>query len=259
MRVIRFPFQNCTVATNAVASGGPKLINIKKLHDILRDELNIVQNTIASGQRQLILQEMESVLKFAIELNQQKNICASTVSFLEAWGQATEILFTVAPAFALCYENRGSLIIEILQALLNKVRKSAGNSRAQVNGHIFVQVVPVDVMTELARLASGTLLQMLLNLRLWYKHATPSEAAALSTSLGQANGSSASTALALSPKVNTLSLKYILKNIIDWIIISGESSQKLKINLYAALLNFMHIVKRTNQTEPLDDQSLAEK
>lgn len=46
-----------------------------------------------------------------------------------------------------------------------------------------------------------------------------------------------------SPKTNTLSLKYILKNIIEWIIISGVSPQKLKINLYTALLNFMHIIK----------------
>lgn len=100
---------------------GPKLINIKKLHDILKDELNNVQNAIASGQRQLILQETESVLKYAIDLNLQKNVCASTVRFMEAWGQTTEILFTVAPAFALNYEDRGSLIIEILQALLTKV------------------------------------------------------------------------------------------------------------------------------------------
>lgn len=100
---------------------GPKLINIKKLHDILKDELNIVQSTIASGQRQLILHEIDQVLKYAVELNAQKNRCASTVRFMEAWSQVTEILFAVAPIFALCYEDRGGFIIEILQALLNKV------------------------------------------------------------------------------------------------------------------------------------------
>ncbi len=46
-----------------------------------------------------------------------------------------------------------------------------------------------------------------------------------------------------SPKSNTLSLKYILKNIVEWIIISGVGSQKLRMNLYAALLNFIYIVK----------------
>lgn len=100
---------------------GPKLINIKKLHDVLKDELNIVQSTIASGQRQNILQEISSVLKYGVQLNAQKNQCASTIRFMEAWSQVTEILFVVAPAFALCLEDRGGFIIEILQALLNKV------------------------------------------------------------------------------------------------------------------------------------------
>lgn len=66
---------------------GPKLINIKKLHDILNDELHTVQNTIASGQRQLILKEIESVLLFALKVNEQKNKSFATVKFMEAWGQ----------------------------------------------------------------------------------------------------------------------------------------------------------------------------
>lgn len=104
---------------------GPKLINIKKLHNILNDELNIVQSTIAAGQRQLILHEIDSVLKYAVDLNAQKNRCASTIRFMESWSQVTEILFAVAPIFALNYEDRGGYIIEILQALLNKVREFA--------------------------------------------------------------------------------------------------------------------------------------
>jgi hypothetical protein len=34
---------------------------------------------------------------------------------------------------------------------------------------------------------------------------------------------------------------------------SGVASQKLKINLYAALLNFMHILKGERQTEDVDN------
>lgn len=112
-----FYFQNCLVNSDS----GPKLINIKKLHEILRDELNTVQSSIAAGQRQLILLETENILKYAIQLNLQKNIGSSTVRFLDAWGQVTEILFTSAPLFAIPYEVRGGLIIEILQALLKKV------------------------------------------------------------------------------------------------------------------------------------------
>lgn len=220
---------------------GPKLINIKKLHDILTDELNIVQSTIAAGQRQLIVHEIDSVLMYAVELNAQKSRAASTVRFMEAWSQVTEILFTVAPVFALNYEDRGGYIIEILQALLNKI-------------------VNTDVISELARLASSTLLQLLVCLRHWYRHANISiDPSGLAMPVANVNHSISSgismNAASLTPKANTLSLKYILKNIVDWIIISGESSQKLKINLYASLLNFMHIVKGFNaRGGSMDDQ-----
>lgn len=123
----------------------------------------------------------------------------------------------------------------------------------------------MDVMPELGRLASSTLLQMLVCLRHWYKNSNvtfDSNGLALSRSFtanqSLTNGSTLNMAtnnLTLTPKINTLSLKYILKNIVDWIIISGEASQKLKMNLYASLLNFMHIVKGHNTKDSLfDDQ-----
>lgn len=230
--------QNCLVPGEFNA---PKLINVKKLHDILKDELSIVQSTIAAGQRQLILHEVDSVLLYAVELNAQKNRCASTVRFMEAWSQVTEMLFTVAPVFALNYEDRGGYIIEILQAMLSKI-------------------VNTDVISELSRLASSSLLQLLVCLRHWYRHADAAiDPSGLALPVSNVNHSIASgfsiNATSLTPKANTLSLKYILKNIVDWIILSGESSQKLKINLYASLLNFMHIVKGLNSKgSSMDDQ-----
>lgn len=127
----------------------------------------------------------------------------------------------------------------------------------------------MDVMPELGRLASSTLLQMLVCLRHWYKNANitfDSNGLALPRSIHSnqtlTNGSTLSMAnnnLSLTPKTNTLSLKYILKNIVDWIIISGEASQKLKINLYASLLNFMHIVKGYNTKESLFDDPKSDR
>lgn len=219
-----------------------KLINIKKLHDILRDELNIVQNTIASGQRQSILQETDSIIKYALNVNAQNTSRAATVKFLESWGQVTEILFSVSPQFTMSIVVKQSLILEILQSLLGKV-------------------LPREIMPELADLASSTVLQLLFNLRHCYAQqlnnpdAINSSQSALNATTNTntflsygGNISSNATLDPLiqsfySPKTNTLSLKYILKNIIEWIIISGVSPQKLKINLYTALLNFMHIIK----------------
>lgn len=125
------------------------MINIKKLHDILRDELNIVQNTIASGQRQSILQETDSIVKYALNLNSQNISRQATVKFLESWGQVTEILFSVSPHITMPLVVKQSLILEILQSLLGKV-------------------LPREIMPELADLASSSVLQLLFNLRHCY-------------------------------------------------------------------------------------------
>lgn len=44
-------------------------------------------------------------------------------------------------------------------------------------------------------------------------------------------------------KSNTLNIKFILKYLLEWIIVCGVVSQKLRINLYASLLNCLSIVK----------------
>lgn len=226
---------NCEVAPSK--RGLPKLVNIKRLDDVLRGELSVVQTTIASGQMSLIVQEKEAVLRYALALNVQKSLYSSTVRFLEAWGQVTEIAFSVAPVFAFSDESKQALIIEILQALLKKV-------------------VTFDIAPELANLASSTVLQLLVNLRQCYATLLDQDAGnASAMSLGQnySHGSNSSAA----PKQNSLSLKYILKNIVEWILMSSAASQKLKSNLYTALLNFMHIIRGTSKVSARQDSNNA--
>lgn len=256
--------QSCEFSSGS----GPKLINIKKLHEILRDELSTVPTTIASGQRQLILQEIESMMKYALSVNEQRNLSAASSNFLEAWGMVIETLFIVAPAFILSYEMQRGLILEILQVLLNKI-------------------VPLQIMPELSNLASASVLQLLVILRHCYTQLNSStdfgkidiiDKASLSLGCDShpqfcfptvANASEPISGISFSllggnhllgqfaqtsysAKTNSLSLKYILKNIVEWILISGVASQKLKVNLYAALLNFMQIIKlkqRKNDAE----------
>lgn len=222
--------QECEIS---VSSSALKLIDIKKLHDVLKDELNSVQTTIAAGQRSHILAEIETILMYALQLNSQRNLCASTVKFLEAWGQVTEVLFSVTPTMFVSLDVKQGLLVEIVQAMLCKV-------------------VPNQVMPELANLASSTILLLMVNLRHCYSlknggggSSTTMNDTSLVTSFG---GSFAQNGVGqgvgrFSPKANTLSLRYILQNILEWILISGVGSQKLRINLYAALLNYMHIVK----------------
>ncbi|XP_059616837.1 nuclear pore complex protein Nup205 [Phlebotomus argentipes] len=212
--------QNCEIAVSGV---GAKLIDIKKLNDILRDDFSTVQSTIAAGQRQSVVQEIESILLYALQINSHKKGAACTARFLEAWGQVTEILFSVAPTLALSVDTKQGLILDILQIILKKV-------------------VHVEIVAELANLCSSTVLLLLVNLRLCY--------------MITAKETSKQTAVHFSLKTNTLNYKFILESIVEWIIVSGVASQKLRINLYASLLNFMHIIK--GGTKKKDAELLGE-
>lgn len=219
-------FQTCE---NVVTVSGVKLIDVKKIHAILKEELNSVQTTIAAGQRQYILQEIESIMAHALNVNQQKLSTSANVKFLDAWSQVTEIIFSVQPTFFFTPDAKQALIIEILQGLLKHIVP------AQV-----AQVVP-----ELSNLASSTVLLLLMNLRTCFGKKGSNEQMSIFENQSSLNLSQ--DQIASSPKSNALHLKYIFRNIIEWVIVSGVGSQKLRMNLYAALLNFMYIVKGNNK------------
>lgn len=121
-----------------------------------------------------------------------------------------------------------------------------------LNNLFYSQVVNAQVTPELASVASSTVLMLLVDLRSCYIGSKTSGSDSSQLSFNQSAQLNISQLLTLngpqtatipSPSTNTLSLKYILRNIIEWIILSGLSSQRLRINLYASLLNFMNIVK----------------
>lgn len=112
-------FKMCEIVKSEV----PNLVNAKKLHDILHDELNIVQNTIAAGQRMAILTEIDNLLKFSLKANEQKYKNFATIKFMKAWGEITEMLFGIAPYNSLVVEVKQELILELLQVILSKVSK----------------------------------------------------------------------------------------------------------------------------------------
>lgn len=112
-------------------------------------------------------------------------------------------------------------------------------------------MVPSEISTELSNMSSGTVLMLLVNLRLCNTQkslsiTTNSDEISnecftkndVNKSIRVFNGCTLS-----SSKSNNLSLKYILNKITEWIIVSGVTSQKLRMNLYASFLNFLHLIE----------------
>lgn len=145
MLMIIIFLQSCEVRME----NGPKLINVKKLHDVLKEDLSTVQGTISFGQKESIIDEIKDILDYGLKVNEYRNTYHSTTIYLESWGQLVEILFSVAPPQALSMETRQMIILEILQVLLKKV-------------------MPIQSIPEVQTLASSTVLQLLINLRNCY-------------------------------------------------------------------------------------------
>lgn len=170
--------------------------------------------------------------QFLPQANQQKLLVNANIKFLEAWSQVTEIIFSIQPQFFFTPETKKNLIIEILEVLLKQVVP------AQIS-----QITP-----ELSNLASSTVLLLLMNLRAASSHSPitfkRSDVNDSTSFFGNQTSVVGDHSIISPTKSNASHLKYIFRNIVEWVIVSGSSgSQKLRMNLYAALLNFIYIIK----------------
>lgn len=205
--------QNCQI------DGAAEQIDVKKLHQILIDELSGLQGSVAMGQRQSILQEIQKVLTHALNINNSSKRATSVINFVNAWGQITQVLCSYLPCGILTYKEQQKLNIQILENLLTKIVKEI-------------------LLPEVANLLSGVILMLLHNLRKWQVREEKQR---------HMNDYSDESENAI--KSNAISLKAILNHLMEWILISDVSAQKLKINLYGSLFVFLQLINVQEQNE----------
>ena len=213
-----------------------RLIDVKKLHRLLTDELAAIQGSSTASQRQLILNEIKEVCEYALERNKQKTKATATLHLMEAWRQVTEIIFAVTPNEILQNDYRQELMIDTIHILLYKIVSAD-------------QAIP-----EIASLSSGVVMILLVNLR----QCQVLEHREGRDTLSRRNDDTGEITIMLSTlQANSNTLKNILCGILQWMINSGTASQKLRVNLYASLLNFLYITCLDSyEEEDEDDDSL---
>ncbi|XP_020811947.1 nuclear pore complex protein Nup205 [Drosophila serrata] len=223
------------------------LINIRQLHDILYDELRLVQSTIASGQRKAITAEIAVLLQHAIRLNQMRTQRSATLAFMEAWGQLVQVFFSSMPDAVLPLALRRQHIVDIVEKVMIKVQ-------------------PIQPIIEISIQVSETVLLLLANLRYCCYLIEDQRADDQSELTSNPNDTQAQAKKSLglgslgargengSSGSNSNNLRFILKRLVEWIMISEVKSQKLRINLYGALLNCLRIVKRQRSDEEQEYQ-----
>ncbi|KAF7266032.1 hypothetical protein GWI33_020609 [Rhynchophorus ferrugineus] len=203
-----------------------KLIDLKKLHQILYDELKNLQGTAAIGQIQAINQEIPKVLKYALSLNKRTESCVSVVALVDAWRQVAEVLVSFMPLEILDPMEQQVLSITLLLSILNKATKS--------------QLLP-----EVNRLLSGAVLLMIDNIRRHYVR---------EQKFKKVNAESER------PNFNVISyyfgsLKKILESLVEWIMTSDVIDGELRINLYAALVTFLQLANVEQSHEDITADS----
>ncbi|XP_059051373.1 nuclear pore complex protein Nup205 [Achroia grisella] len=221
---LRTAIASCDLPTGA----GGKRISVSRLHAVLARELAALHAT--APQRTLVAHEIQKVLDYVTEVNKQRNLAATITHYYDSWRQLTEILFCVAPEDILNLESRKNLLLNILQDLLNKIP-------------------PAEVLPQLGNLASGTVLLLLVNLRHCYilqkRESNMNSTDFETTFFGPSNQIM---------QTKSLTLKFILHKILSWILVSGGSTQKMRVNLYGALLNYLNIVNlRASPAEPEEE------
>ncbi|CAG4927678.1 unnamed protein product [Colias eurytheme] len=195
---------------------GGKRISVSRVHALLARELEALR--ASAPQRNLVAGEIQKVLDYVTEVNKQRNLAATLTHYYDSWRQLTEIIFCVAPHDLLSLDSRKTLLLNILQDLLNKIP-------------------PAEVLPQIGNLASGTVLLLLVNLRHCYilqkRESNLKSTEFETTFFGPSNQIM---------QTKSLTLKFILHKILSWILVSGGSTQKMRVNLYGALLNFLNIV-----------------
>ncbi|XP_068628673.1 nuclear pore complex protein Nup205 [Battus philenor] len=209
---LRSAIADCDLPTGV----GGKRISVSRLHAVLARELAALRTT--APQRSLVALEIQKVLDYVTEVNRQRNLAATLTHYYDSWRQLTEIIFCVAPQDVLSLESRKNLLLNILQDLLNKIP-------------------PAEVLPQLGNLASGTVLLLLVNLRHCY--ILQKRESNLNSSEFEASFFGPSNQIM---QTKSLTLKFILHKILSWILVSGGSTQKMRVNLYGSLLNFLNIV-----------------
>ncbi|KAJ8314739.1 hypothetical protein KUTeg_006889 [Tegillarca granosa] len=247
-RPLALDFFDLSVIENVIKNAETKnkedviYCDVKELHRILMSELNNLQGTVMAAQRPRIVEEVESILKNVVLRNQvRQNLYAKQQSF-DAWRQVTEVLLTSCPEDYLPKDVKQAILFELLQELLQKVADE-------------------DSLTELTAPVAGVILTLVANLRQCFvlEQSSPDDRTSKYLSLHENVATLGQTvAWGQSSGARTLfatSLQLVLKGLIDHVMRSSGGQQRVRANLYGALLYYLQISNKPSTDTPEEDSS----
>ncbi|KAL8613661.1 hypothetical protein ACOMHN_029753 [Nucella lapillus] len=219
---------------------GVAYYDVRAIRRLLIAAVDNQQGPMMAGQRPLILEEVQKVLEVVVERNSAREVLHRQRQNFESWRQVTEVLLTACPEDLLSGERRQTLIFELLQELLCKVSEEEAlpESTAPVSGVILTLMahlrqcflsdrLPVDETHQSQSSAYISLLDRSAML-----------GAQASSQPSPWNGGASSKTLFAS------SLQIVLKGLIEYILACRSGLERVRINLYGALLFYLQIAQK---------------
>ncbi|XP_055955132.1 nuclear pore complex protein Nup205 [Patella vulgata] len=220
---------------------------VRTLHRILMSELNNQQGSLMAGQRPLIMGEIQQILGTVVLRNKVRGSLYTKRQSFEAWRQVAEVLLTACPEDVLNGETRQTVIFELLQDLLLKVATD-------------------DSLPELTAPVAGVVLTLMANLlQCFISDVSQSERVTHATGQYDNTGAGAGDAPGIrltrstwsqsagSRTLFATSLQIVLKGLIDYILKTSAGSQRVRANLYGALLYYLQIAQKPETLQVKDD------
>ncbi|XP_059166343.1 nuclear pore complex protein Nup205-like isoform X2 [Physella acuta] len=201
---------------------GISYCDIRSLRQVLLTELANQQGPMVAGQRPHIIEEIHQILETVVEHNEAKENLQRKKRAFESWRQIVEVMLTSVPHDLISGERRQTILFDLLQELLLKV---SGD----------------DVSLEATTLVSDVLLTLMSNLRHCFLPTSSLSVSSAGDSSAHPFWSSRGTS---SRSALSTSLQIVLRGLIDYILKSSGGIQKVRVNLYGALLYCLQIAKK---------------
>ncbi|XP_074656294.1 nuclear pore complex protein Nup205-like [Tubulanus polymorphus] len=213
---------------------GGNYCNVKTLDSLLIRELDDIQfsNTV---HRTSIVEEIQNILGTVVKRNGMKKTLQARKNTFEAWSQVVEIILTACPQDLLEGEARQSVLFELLQDLL-------------------MEISDENALPELTAPTAGVILTLMANLRQCFLTSQDVTGAGTNTAnknrlVGQKKGSRT---------LFSSSLQVVLKGLIEYILKTSASQQRVRANLYGALLYCLQIAQSPEEVPSLTMASSTE-
>ncbi|VVC40662.1 Armadillo-like helical,Nucleoporin Nup186/Nup192/Nup205 [Cinara cedri] len=100
-------------------SGKVPLIDVKKLHSVLMNELKTIDSS--SPVKANLLQEIQEFLAYAVNINDKRLQVSCMIKYFDSWHQLTAVIFSMANLPSMEFQQRFTFVIDLLVSLQIKV------------------------------------------------------------------------------------------------------------------------------------------